>query len=94
MKKKTEKKEVYSEEESDLLTARRMFLRKHTLAVPLILAAFTAGKPAYAQGTCVPDICDPMDPCNPGFPCNPNAPCSPMCGPSQCGPDKCRPGRN
>jgi hypothetical protein len=94
MKKKTEKKDIYNEEESDLLSARRMFLRKHTLAVPLILAAFTAGRPASAQATCIPDICDPDNPCGPGTPCSPTAPCNPVCTPSACGPDICRPSRN
>jgi hypothetical protein len=93
MKKKPEINDTCEEEENDLLTARRMFLRKHTLAVPLILAAFTTSGPAYAQGTCVPDICDPVNPCSPGFPCNPDSPCNPMCGPSACGPDICKPAR-
>jgi hypothetical protein len=68
-----------------------MFLRKHTLAVPLILAAFTAGKPASAQATCIPDICAPD--CNPAASCDPDCFPSRPCGPDTgiCGPDRCRP---
>ncbi|MCP4197037.1 MAG: hypothetical protein GY762_07785 [Proteobacteria bacterium] len=87
MEKKPDNKDTYVEEENDLLTARRMFLRKYTLAVPLILAAFTASQPASAQATCIPTHC------NPGFSCYPDGACDPSCGPGQCGPDKCRPGR-
>ena len=92
MKEKSEKEAVDKQVDNDLRVARRMFLRKQTLAIPLVLAAFSAGKPAYAQGTCIPDVCDP-DTCAPGAACNPDSPCNPACVPSACGPNLCRPSR-